>query len=221
MARAQWSPRVWEPMTKEGLSLPSAKELLRGSLVWHCPALAAPWGDVGWRGGTLWDPLALRWSPGHPSKVVVSLQPILGFCWKWGKTAWHPAGVHRVQGKGDKTGKCRGTDLSFCLDGPRAGQAAHRVLLWGEVSRALDYGMIGVAHLGFKRCISLYSSEPYPEILIINKITIKKSPKHLPRKTPFVLPRGIENYFGGLYCFLIEIHLINSVWSPKFHVSVF
>lgn len=159
MARAQWSPRVWEPMTKEGHSLPFAKELLRGSLVWHCPALAGTWGRCG---GTLWATLSTDGhlvTPGRLLCAVVSLQPVQVFCCKWGKTAWHPAEIHRVQGKGDKTGKCWGTDLSFCLDGPRAGHAAHRVFPWREVSGALDSGMIGVANLGFKRCVSLYPSE--------------------------------------------------------------
>lgn len=62
MARAKWSQRVWKPMTKEGHSLPFTKELLRGSLVWHCPALelTAPcgvlWRDIVWPPHTIGNP---------------------------------------------------------------------------------------------------------------------------------------------------------------------
>lgn len=177
MARAQWSPRVWEPMTKRGPEPPSCQGTAE-----RFPGMTLPCPGSSLRGrGTMWgDAAGTPRSLGHPSRVVVSLQPAQVFCCTWRKTAWHPAGMLRVQGKGDKTGKGWGTDLSFCLGGPRAGQAAHRELLWGEVSRALENGMVGVAHLGFERYISLYSSESYLEILITNESTILKYLKHLP-----------------------------------------
>ena len=152
MARAKWSLRVWEPMTKEGYSLPFAKELLRGSLVWHCPALVTHCSDVACCEGTLCDPLTHRLrqsvTPGKLLHVGVSpqLTQFHFMCCIWGKTIWHPAMIHTVQGKGDKTGKYWVTDLSFCLYGLRAGQAARVLLLWFEVSGALDNSMIAVIH---------------------------------------------------------------------------
>lgn len=110
MARAQWSPRVWELWVKRATA-----SLLPRS----CPE--DPWYDTAlpwqlplgmWhRVGTLWH--TLRHTGGHlvtPEKwFVVSLQPV-----QCGRKL--PV-IHRVQGRGDRTGKCWGADLSFCLGG--------------------------------------------------------------------------------------------------------
>lgn len=79
MARAKWSRRVWKPMTKEGHSLPFTNELLRGSLVWHCPALeltAAMWCALGGRCTTPSHRLCQLVTPGKTLRVGVSLQLI-------------------------------------------------------------------------------------------------------------------------------------------------
>lgn len=144
-----------------------------------CPASSC--GDVGGHCDTPW------WSPQRSVCVVLCPCSLHRFSAVVREAAWHPAVMHKVQGKGDRTGKCWGTDWpSAWMD---QGLGSQLTVLLGDVSRAIDKGVVGVAHLGFKRYISLYSSDSYPAILIIDQSTILKTPKHLPPEKSLCSPQ--------------------------------
>lgn len=186
MARAQWSPRVWEPMTKEG----HASLLPRNcwEVPWYDTALPCQllWG----RGGTLWH--ALMVTPEKCLCGVVSLQPAQIFCCSEGSCLASGCDAQSAGERGQDREVLRDR-LTFCLDWPSAwmdrGLGSQLTVLLGDVSRAIDKGVVGVAHLGFKRYISLYSSDSYPAILIIDQSTILKTPKHLPPEKSLCSPQ--------------------------------